>query len=207
MQVMTDIEIFGGDGVPNILQISSVAFDMDGKVNDPHELLQVEDCWFDAVIPGWPEAVDESAVDWWSRSEQETARTALLGAASSRGEGLVPALERYEKFLRPRLGKKGGHWANPPGFDLDTIRKHYGQCLIYTPWRRSQERCMRTAMSLVKSTGAVKLPDMSDVGLIRHNGLHDAVRQAVLVQAAYRTLGLRAGDYQRASKNSDRPTV
>lgn len=198
---MSDIEIFGGDGVPNILQISAVAFDMDGKINDPHELIQVEDCWFDAVIPGFPGLVDMDTAGWWALPPQAAARRVLLRAADERGEHLGTALERFSRFIRPRLGKKGGHWANPPTFDLKVVRQHYEFAETPVPWHYRQERCMRTMMTLVKKLSPVKLPDMGNTGLIRHNGLHDAARQAVLVQAAYRALGLNAGNHARAERS------
>jgi hypothetical protein len=215
---MTDIELYGGEeqfatpvckvpGSYNILQISAVAFDMDGKVNDPHELMQTEDCWFDAIIPGWPDHVDLDAVQWWAMPMQDEARRSLIKGAEERGEELGTALDRFSRFVRTRLGKKGGHWANPPGFDLGTIRAHYSQLRRPTPWGHRHERCMRTLMSLAKGLAPGKLPDMGDaarasMGLIRHNGLHDAAAQAGLVQAAYRAVGLRAGDYARTSQST-----
>lgn len=199
MEIMTDIELYRNpDASVKIFQISSVAFDLDGKIGDPHELIQQEDCWFDAVIPNYRGFVKESAGRWWDQPEQAPARASLLAAAEARGEQIESALDRFARFVGARLGKKGGHWANPPGFDLDVIRANYSEYGERAPWRRQQERHMRTLMEMVKRLAPVKMPDVSEAGLIRHNGLHDAARQATLVQAAYRQLGLRAGDFARS---------
>lgn len=163
MQVMTCMK-----ESPTGFELASVAFDMDGRVADPHELLQAEDCWFD-------------------------------GSAHDPVTG-ISLLDRYARFAQARLGKKGGHWAM--GTDLSAVRAQYAFFIDAPPWTRSQERDFGTLVALVQKLAPVKLPEMDTTGLIPGRLLHDAVRRAVIVQAAYRALGLSAGDHARAERSS-----
>lgn len=217
MQVMTDIECYGDDNDRRILQISAVAFDLDGRISDPHELLQTEDCWFDGVIEWDVSDYDNEPAnfpanrdtrEWWAAAPQAPARELLLKAVAERAStpkamlyDVVPALlSRFSKFVVARAGKKGGMWALPPTYDLKVLRDLYEYIPAPVPWHYKQERCARTALEMSRRLATVKGPDMETVGLVKHNGLHDAARQAVLVQAAYRSLGLSAGDYARAER-------
>lgn len=206
MQIMTDIELFGDGRGKVIFQLSAVAFDMDGRISDPHELIQPDDMWFDAVVVGeagrFPLPVAPSTIAWWAEEAQSPAREILLRAAQDRPVVLADALLQFFRFCNLRLRKTGGHWANSPSFDLVLIRKLYESIGQPAPWHFRQERDMRTLMVLIKKLGLTKLPNMKTVGLVPHVGLHDAARQAVLVQAAYRVLGLNAGDHARAARST-----
>lgn len=210
MQVMTDIECYGDAEDKRVLQLSAVAFDLDGRVSDPHELLQTEDCWFDGVVE-WDVSdfdsepanfpVNRDTVEWWASPPQEAARVLLLKAVEERAApSIQDLLARFSKFVVARAGKKGGMWALPPTYDLKVLRDLYEYELMPVPWHYRQERCARTALEMSRRLATVKGPDMNTVGLVQHNGLHDAARQAVLVQAAYRAVGLSAGDYARAAR-------
>lgn len=212
MQVMTDVECYGDTERKRIFQLSAVAFDLDGKINDPHELIQIEGFWFDAIVtweismlddPGDkpPLPVNADTIEWWQSAEQAAGRAVLTTAAAERAEPLHAALSRFSRFTKDHLGKKGGHWANSPTYDLTIIRGLYEFCEMPVPWHYRQERDQRTLMWLVSKLGPAKLPKMDGTGLVPHVGLHDAARQAAMAQAAYRLLGITSGDYARAERS------
>lgn len=202
MEVMTDIEIYSDGNGHRVFQLSSVAFDLDGRVNAPHELLQGEDCCFDEVTTTYPFPIEQSTIEWWARPEQAHAALILNNASREDESALPEMLERYSYFLRNRLGSRGGHWANPPAFDLKIVRDLYDYAGYRPPWKYSQQRDMRTIMELARRLSPAKRPAIDETGLTKHVGLHDAVRQAVLVQAAYKVLGLSAGNFARATRSA-----
>jgi hypothetical protein len=92
------------------------------------------------------------------------------------------------------LGKRGKMWALPPQFDLRIIRGNYAWAASHVPvpWHYSQEHDLRTLLWLATKLPQAnfKAPSMEGKGLIPHFALHDAAKQAVLAQAAYRALTL-----------------
>ena len=197
MEVMTDIEVYSdGDG-NRVFQLSAVAFDLDGRINSPHELLQNEDCFFDAVTSTYPFPVEPQTIEWWAREEQRAAAANLRALVAKDDQRPPVLLENFSRFLISTLGRRGGHWANPPTFDLKIVRDLYAYVGVVPAWSYKQQRDMRTIMELARRLASAKRPSIDETGLVKHNGLHDAVSQAVLVQSAYKALGLHAGNYQR----------
>ncbi len=197
MQIMVDIETFGARPDARILQISAIAFDF-GSVREPHELLQAEDRWFDAVLGPYNDdtgfefdwdCVDRSTLDWWGRPEQKEAMDRLKAAPKVTE---LQGLTAFAKFVKAALGKRACIWAKPPTFDLMILRGNLQKFGIEPTWHWRQERDMRTLLWLADKAGSVKVPDDQGTGLLRHYGLHDAARQAVQAQAAFRALHLHA---------------
>lgn len=189
MHVMADIETFGSRDDAQIMQLSAVAFELNGSVCEPHELLQYEDRWFDAAIAPYDGSRDASNGAFWADPEQAEAFARIQAQPQVY---IGRALERFSTFVGDVLGKRGRIWALPPTFDLRIIRGNYKLTPFEVPWRYSQEHDLRTLlwMAAKMPQANVKAPDMTDKGLIKHYALHDAVVQATKAQAAYRALTL-----------------
>lgn len=189
MHISVDIETLGSRDDAQILQLSAVAFELNGGVCEPHELLQHEDRWFDATIAPYNGTRDADNEAFWAKAEQ----AAALARIRERPPVYIGhALEQFSKFVKSVLGKRGKMWALPPQFDLRIVRGNYKFTPFEVPWHYSQEHDLRTLLWTAAKVPQpnFRAPDMTDKGLLKHFGLHDAARQAVLAQAAYRALTL-----------------
>jgi hypothetical protein len=194
MHIMTDIETFGAQDDAQILQISAVAFELNETVLEPHELLQYDDRWFDAVIEPYAGKTLAGNLKFWSEAgeasghDAHAARTRIM---TQPRVSLYGALERFSAFVGHWLGKRGCMWAKPPQFDLRILRGNYvAQTSLAPPWHFSQEKDLSTLLWAARKVPRVnfRVPDMTQAGLVHHYALHDAVGQAVVAQAAYRSL-------------------
>lgn len=201
---MIDIETTGSQDDARILQIAAVAFELNGKVQEPHEILRDAERWYDVsvIYPdlGRQPTVDRSNIEFWQQPAQQVAYDLL---ARRPAVVVQDALEGLGAFLLRWLGKRGGVWAKPPSFDLRILRGHYqiyGEPDLALPWSGAQEYDLRTLLwGAKKVQGAhFRVPDMSGAGLTAHFALHDAVRQAVVAQAAFRALGLHVAESKPA---------
>lgn len=197
MHIMVDIETLSPESTGRILQVSAIAFELNGKVQDPHELLQYEDRWFDAVIRPYPTGHEDARTMQWWASDEPAAAKKLLDARPQ--EALTSALMRFSAFARHWLGKRGGVWAKPPQFDLRILRATYEAFGYPAPWHYRQEHDLRTLVWVARKVPQVyfQVPSTAGAGLVPHYGLHDAVEQAVLAQAAHRALTLTAAARSR----------
>lgn len=184
MHIMVDIETYGNRDNAQILQLSAVAFELDGKVREPHEMLQSEERWFDKVVQRYKGGSrDPSNVAFWKHADQAAVLARIEGQPK---HAVAETLEAFGKFVNLWLGSHGKIWARPPQFDLRIIRGNYRGA---APWHHSQECDLRTLLWLAaKVPQIVKAPDMAGKGLVKHYALHDAAVQATKAQAAYRAL-------------------
>ncbi len=191
MHISTDIETYGSGDDAQILQISAVAFELNGTVRDPHELLQYDDRWFDAVIEPYYGSRDASNVNFWAGQE---AATALERISVQPRISIDTALDRFSAFVGHWLGKRGSIWAKPTTFDLRILRGAYREAKKKTPWEWDQQQELRTLLWAAKKVPRpnFRVPDMSTTGFIKHYALHDCVIQAIQAQAAFRALSLTA---------------
>ena len=190
MHCMVDIEVAGSTDRGLLMQLSAVAFELGGGVCEPHELLQGDDRWFDAVIePYTGGEVGRSNMKFWTAPEQAEAKAHIDAQPKI---AIKAALASFSKFVDLWLGKRGKMWALPPQFDLRIIRGSYDMFKQKVPWHYSQEHDLRTLLWLATKLPQAnfRAPDMEGKGLIKHYALHDAARQATLAQAAYRALTL-----------------
>jgi hypothetical protein len=193
MHIMIDIETLGPSDRAQILQLSAVAFELNGSVCEPHELLQGDDRWIDIVfeLDGYGET-DSKTEAWWQQPEQIEAAVRIIAQRVRAGVSRSAGLEAFAKFVGLWLGKRGKMWALPPQFDHRIVRGNYGMIGEKVPWHYSQEHDLRTLLWLATKLPQAnfKAPSMEGKGLIPHFALHDAAKQAVLAQAAYRALTL-----------------
>lgn len=191
MHLMVDLESYGSGDDAQILQISAVAFELTSVVLEPHELLQYDDRWFDAVIEPYYGGRDPSNIAFWASVEASTAFERINAQPRI---GIDTALDKFVAFATRWLGKRGSIWAKPTTFDLRILRGAYGEAKKKAPWERNQEQELRTLLWAAKKVPRInfRVPDMTTSGLVKHYALHDAVIQAVHAQAAFRALSLIA---------------
>jgi hypothetical protein len=188
MHIMADIETFGSQTHAQILQISAVAFELNETVLEPHELLQYDDRWFDACIVPYTACTEPGNLQFWTSDEAAAASERI--ARQPKVE-IIDALSRFSAFVGRWLGKRGCMWAKPPQFDLRILRGNFDcETTIAAPWHFSQEKDLGTLLWAARKVPRVnfRVPDMAGAGFVKHYALHDAVQQAVVAQAAYRSL-------------------
>jgi len=197
---MVDIETVGTGTNARITQIGAVAFDFNEGVLEAHELLQMDDrCFNAALLPYEGATQDAGAMKFWADPAQAEA---LAEIKRMPHVGVDAALSEFTKFCSTWLRSRGKMWAKPPQFDLRIIRETYALRGTDHPWAYNQEHDLRTLMFLAKQVPMVnfKVPDVSEAKLIPHFALHDAVEQAVLAQAAFRSLSAFSRDRSRAAR-------
>lgn len=201
MNIMIDCEALGFGERGALLQLSAVAFELNGAVLDPHELLQYEDRWFNAHIHDPMGVVTPSAVKFWQDPAQAEA---LARIAAQPAVLLSDALLRFNTFVKQWLGKRGYIWAKPVHFDVPLLRGAYARSHIEPAWHAKNELDLRTTLWLAKKMPKANfmVPDIADQGLTKHFALHDAVVQAICAQAAFNALTISA--VQRNKPASDK---
>jgi len=191
MDVMVSVKSVGTD----IYSIGVVAFELDGTVQEPHELLQYNQrCyhWRVAASPAHEGAFgSQRALDDWAQAQKVDITTAL--------RALDVVLNTPRRGL---LLKRGRIWASPKGVGLEPLRRAYRVLGIPQPWEERQELDYRTLFWAGNKVpdSYVRAPDLSEADLIEGHALHDAACQVVVLQAAYRALMLH-----RAAKTRRRP--
>lgn len=194
---MVDIETFDTKPTAAVLAIGAVLFDPRG-----HDTLEsmlersilVRVAVADAMKHG---TVDGGTIAWWFSQEDEAIKQLVAGEEVS----LKQALLRFRQFCIvrgiPKVSKEffPGHidlpqackiWAKSPDFDCK-ILEHAGKRVDeWMPLGYHEWRCVRTVQDLA-------WPDPDDAPNfegVAHDARIDAANQALLVQAAYRQLGL-----------------
>lgn len=188
MQISVDIETHGTGHNARIIQIGAVGFDFNEGVFEAHELLQMDERCFNVRIAPYAGAqIDAGALQFWAQPEQRLAKTEIERMPELYvGE----ALDAFDKFCSEWLGTRGHMWAKPPSFDLSLIQDMYALLDRKVPWNFRQTRDVRTLIYLAEQVPMVnfKVPNIDQARLIPHYALHDAAVQAVVSQAAFRSL-------------------
>lgn len=166
------------------LGIAIVGFELNGDVQEVHELLQyTQRCFYWRVNAG-------ASLSSYYASD----RAALLHWAHP-VEGEHDILQKLAGILTaPRRGllmKRGRLWANPAGEELRWLRGRYEKCGLNAPWDLTQELDYRTMFWAGNKVppAYMKTPEIPE-DLCEGYALHDAATQIVILQAAYRALML-----------------
>lgn len=155
-----------------VLSIGAVAFNAaHGMPPDDaptfHEALDLDD----QLRRG--RTISASTFTWWL-GQSEPARLAL---ASMQDEAMPPAegLAAFVDWLRAHTDlSRVRVWGNGANFDnpmLTSLLATYG---VKLPWKFYNDRCYRTAVAPFKRDAPAELAE----GLVAHNALHDAIKQA-----------------------------
>lgn len=142
--------------------VAILGFDLDGRVHEAIELLAPEQRRYT-----WPPAADGIQL-----------RYELFDAMHDPHRGL--------------LGRRGSVWADESSFRFLWEWLHVGAMPLSLPWEPRQKRDPLTLIAMAELVGkdSFRVPDTSGCGLVPNNPLHQAVEQAMLIQAAYRSLRL-----------------
>ena len=183
---MIDLETFGTQEDSVIFQISVQAF-------DPLQVGRLGPSFNAFVdINSQPERkIYPDTLKWWL-GQDRTLLNNLIFAESKRT--LDDSLKEMRQFLK---GNKIRHlWANSPSFDIMLIRhasRPYGKDTDL-PIQFWKERDVRTIKSLVSITDDDIDNELRFLGMeadTKHDARDDVVRQILLVQLAYRQLGIK----------------
>lgn len=175
--VMVDLETLGTAADSAILSIGAVRFDLSSD--------EIDDAGFYASISidsnlGLGRRIQEDTLIWWLK--QSAAAQAVFHEPK---QTLESALTEFAEWAHD------GNivmWSNGADFDIPMLAHAYTQHGMERPWLFWNSRCVRTYKTL---------PSTKDVSVARlgthHNALHDAIYQARLVQAIFKTLKGKKG--------------
>lgn len=178
INAMVDIEALGNQDNGLIVQIGAVKFDPEGEgYSDPFlQNIEIQSALNKGAL------VEGKTIRWWFEQSQE-AREGLFKPAPLPETAV---LEMFRVWYN-RIPKTSGIWANGSNYDLRHLDAAYGRYGQRPPWHYKDERDMRTLLDLTLGlTG--KVPEWGKSDLPKHNGLADAICQAVAVQNAFNLL-------------------
>lgn len=175
-QVMVDIETLSLNPNALILTIGAVKFDR----KSPVKRLSKADTFYrritmsSCVDVGLD--VDKSVADWWKTQSKEAFYEAI------KHPDRVPILQALTEFTE-WFGNSRLIWSNGDDFDCVILKEAYKACKMETPWKYWNTRDVRTILDVSN----VRLEDMPP-NAIPHHALHDAYRQVLAVQEAFKRL-------------------
>lgn len=205
IHAMVDLETLGTNKQAPILTIGAVLFDPWRQ--DSGEALYkrafLRRVTLESSLTLCPK-VDAATIDWWFRQPDEAIKQLVGPDAVSLRDAIV-AFRRYCFDRDPRLNDVffEGHnqfpqacllWAKDPDFDCVILDHAYSVCGELNTWQFWQSRSVRTVQDLAWPEGPESRPDFHAGIGVKHDARADAVAQAMGVQAAYKRLGLSAGD-------------
>lgn len=171
--LMIDIEAFSGNHNNSVIvSIGAVAFDP-GKIETVEGLLNRG---FYCNVNGSTceklgMSVSSKTIYWWLQQDKE-AQLALLENRIPIGDALNELSNYYRKMQCDNV------WANPSMYDLAIIVEAYRLTNKTLPWKMNSMIDCRTIWKLYNRK------PINFEGLVKHNALHDAVRQAINLQTA-----------------------
>ncbi|MFQ5897119.1 MAG: 3'-5' exonuclease [Candidatus Methylomirabilia bacterium] len=167
--LMVDLETLGAEPGVVIVSIGALKFDADGQTlgEEFYTNIMIQSC-LDAGL-----SVEGRTIQWWMEQSDE-ARQALFRPDPL---PLRAALAAFSDFY------KGSDyiWSHGSTFDVPILGAAYRALDEDRPWSWTNIRDTRTLFSLVPQSVLDSVPCDG----IKHHALHDAIRQARMVQAAY----------------------
>lgn len=171
--IMLDLETLDTKTNCVILTIGVVRFDPKGT--GIAEKLELRPTMEEQVTLG--RTIDDSTLDWWGRQSPD----AIEEAMGDRDR--IPFSEAMDKLYKFCWNRRAV-WSNGAAFDVVACETAWIQLGSKIPWKFWTIRDTRTLYEIAN----VKLRDGGHV--TKHTAVDDAVRQAEVVQEAYRKLGL-----------------
>ncbi len=154
---MLDLETLGRSSRAAIATIGACRFSVGGIVDEFYAKVDEEDC----VSHGLE--IETETVDWWKRQTHKANREIFGGERLP----LRAALESFAKWVE----EDQPVWGNGSDFDNVILTEAYKRIGMEAPWCFWNNRCYRTAMSMLPKTNVVR------TGLL-HHALDDACHQA-----------------------------
>jgi hypothetical protein len=191
LHVSIDIEAAGPAPAGRLIQIGAVAFDLTFGASEQVEMLVDTAKCLDVVIAPYELGVDgRREIEFWQSPGAAEAKRMINAAPAVE---LAEGLSRLSEFVQKYLGNGGSVWAKPPSFDCTILRHAYRLAGLQCPWSFRVEDCVRTAVRMAKriGRGPLMVPDDQRKGLVKHYAVHDAIEQALLVRAAWRSIAGR----------------
>lgn len=197
IEVMVDLETLGITPTAPIVTIGAVLFDprQQNSVEELRErslLLRVD--LADALNHSG--GVDPDTLKWWFGQDDAAIKALVDGTRLTLGA----ALREFTLYCTHRdKGNEAfpGHaampracriWAKSPDFDCKILEHGFSRCRMEMPFKFWQYRCVRTLQDLAWPEGPDSRPKFN-VG-VAHDARHDAIEQALTVQAGFHQLGL-----------------
>lgn len=180
--VMIDIETLSTSKNAVILSLGAVFFDItSGQLGSSfYYTISRESCWEYGLEE------DGETLCWWSEQSEE-ARAVLT----------CPDADELPQVLQDFVGWLGENtpedqhpeiWGNGPSFDNAILDNAFKACGIKTPWRYSNERCVRTMVNLGRQLLNIDPKKTIERVGTHHHALADAEHQAKYVSAIYQAL-------------------
>lgn len=177
-----DLETLGVDFDAPVIAIGAVAFDRTTGKTGPtfYEEVQLTS----AIKTG---RVDGATIAWWIN--QSPRAKMIFARPDSEKKALSNVLYDFMSWLRT-VGKGTPQvWAKGPAEDI-TWLKHalvHGSVGLYPAWGHSNVYDLRTIILLAQELAGFEQTSVPQVGTA-HNALDDAIYQAHVVCAAYKSL-------------------
>lgn len=176
--IMLDIETLDTGPRSLVTSIGAVAFDPHSKELGEKFYVELVDDMASQQRIG--RTVGADTARWWMA--QSDAARALFDKVPANPECRVMtavALQMFSSFVNMNGGRECRMWGNGSDFDNVIVGSLYDDYLTRKPWSFAKNRCYRT----------IKREFGEDVPCVRqgvhHNGLDDAITQAVHLQEIY----------------------
>lgn len=187
-----DLETLGTGPDAVVLEIGAVPFDPNGSDTVDSLLLRARQ--FTLPIQSQLDAgrkVDAGALQFWLVAEQRTSKASYMFERVAHQDRHYPhysqGLDRFLEWCWKEFNvlaepPAARSWANSPSFDHVKLRGLLGSCGRTVPlvFNYRHERDVRTLRDFCG------LKDFQVWGLTPHDAVHDAIYQALLVQAAHK---------------------
>lgn len=194
--IMLDLETYGVSNDAAIASIGAVGFRVTVRgdnaalfeADSPEMLLETGQAFharIDPVTSSSQGKVDIATVEWWLQQSDEARASLLEGHRISLGEALGRFSDWASKVRAERI------WSNGPTFDETILRSAYLRYGDQFPIHYRGSRCCRTMFEMATKVAQWNPGPPNDIaiisGTLKHNALHDAVRQArsVVLQRAW----------------------
>lgn len=181
--ISADLETLGTDGQPALLALGAVRFNPEKDLNGPldtfYRTIDIQSC-LDAGM-----TIDGSTLHWWVRQDREALAHAFGGGPSLRQ--VLDDFYFWSSVQPP--GEEGYLWGWSASFDCTHIETACRLTGATMPFDFRHQLCGRTIAKTAFPEG-IKYEDYQDTRYPNHHALGDAIRQARIIRAALRRLGV-----------------
>ena len=176
--IMLDIETLDTTSNAMVLSIGAVAFDPFSK--ELGEKFYVEFTHDLDAQQRMGRTISADTVVWWMQQGAAAKQVfADLAPEGVRRVSTAQGLAEFASFVARNGGKEAQLWGNGADFDNVIVGSLYGAFGLVKPWSYSRNRCFRTIKRLFGENLKIERQGT------HHNGLDDAITQAVHLQEIF----------------------